>query len=146
MPLHLAILKQPYIDLILAGRKTVECRLTRNACAPFGRVGPGETILIKQSSGPIMALARAARVLSRQNLTHADVERLQRRYNDRICATSQFWQDRRNARYATLVWLEEVRTVPPFPYPRKGRQAWLVLGDDDRQRQPAISQMIGDLQ
>ena len=63
---HLAILKRAYLNLILAGEKTIECRLTRMAKPPFGVVKKGQRIYLKESSGPVRAVARAGKVISRQ--------------------------------------------------------------------------------
>jgi len=51
--LHLAILRQPYLDLIVDGTKTLESRFNTKRAAPFGRVAVGDLILLKGSGRPI---------------------------------------------------------------------------------------------
>ena len=54
---HLAILKKPYLDAILEGRKPVESRFTITKRAPFGQIFKGDKVFLKQSSGPVCATA-----------------------------------------------------------------------------------------
>lgn len=52
MDYHLVILKKPYLDLILAGEKTIELRLNRAKRPAGGRVRPGDRLFLKPSGGP----------------------------------------------------------------------------------------------
>ena len=62
MNYHLVILKKPYLDLILAGAKTIELRLTRAKRPACGRVRPGDRLFLKPSGGPVCGLAMAKNV------------------------------------------------------------------------------------
>ena len=128
---HLAIVKKPYLDLILSGVKTLECRLTRQRRAPYGRIATGHTILLKQSSGPVRAHAVAGRVLEVSGLTPRRIEQLRHRYNDVIMAEAAFWREKRRSRYACLIWLGHVEPVEPYCFIRthKSLSAWDVLAD-----------------
>ena len=128
---HLAILKRHYLDLILSGQKSVECRLTRVACAPFGRIAPGERVLLKQSSGPVRGQAVVEKILFFDDLTPRAVQKIRRGYNNLIQALPEYWESRQDCQYCTLVWLSEVRRVEPYRFPKKGMQAWVILEDQD---------------
>ena len=65
---HLAIIKRSYLNAIIAGKKTIELRLTKTRTAPFGRICKGDQIYLKASAGPVMATAAVARILKKQNL------------------------------------------------------------------------------
>jgi len=54
---HLVILKKPYLDAILSGRKRIESRFTRTKRYAFGRVLPGDELFLKVSSEHIGAVA-----------------------------------------------------------------------------------------
>ena len=41
---HLVIFKKAYLDLILQGKKTVECRLSQYKRPPFNAVASGDTL------------------------------------------------------------------------------------------------------
>jgi ASC-1-like (ASCH) protein len=125
---HVAILLRPYLRLILSGRKTVESRLTRTARPPFKRIAPDDVIYFKVSGGPFLAMATAARVEFHEALTPAKIDALYTRLNHAICGTPEHWQAKRQARYATFIWLRDVRPIasgPPIA-PSRG-PAWFVL-------------------
>jgi len=124
---HLAILLPRHLRLILSGHKTVECRLGQRSIPPHGFVDPDDIIWLKQSSGPIHGVARAERIRSYQDLDTATVQRLHRDYGQAICAEASFWRSHRYARYATLIWLEDVKPLPPFRIDKTDRRPWVVL-------------------
>lgn len=128
--LHVAVLLKPYLDLILGGEKTIECRLTIQNRAPFEQIEPGERIFFKQSAGPYRAVATAEHVLCEGDLTPRRVSELRRDYNEFIRGEPAFWRLKRSSRYATLVWLRDVAPVDvgPAVRPLQG-VAWLVLPD-----------------
>lgn len=129
--IHIAVLLKPYLDLVLTGEKTVECRLTQQALAPFELIEPGDRIYFKQSSGPYRATAITDEALFERDLTPRRVEEIKRDYNEFIRGEEEFWRIKRNSRYLTLIWLREVQPIsvgPEIP-PLQGR-AWTSLPDD----------------
>lgn len=134
--LHVAILRKPYLDLILSGTKTVESRLTRTLLPPFKAVTPGDRIYFKQSCGPFRAMARAGRAEYHADLCPGKVDALRRRHNGSVCGDESYWQSKSSARYASLISLEQVVPIdagPAMP-PSRGR-AWFVL---DRNADPCF--------
>jgi len=125
---HVAILKRAYLELVLAGRKTVECRLARVACPPYGRAAAGEVVWLKESCGPVRGRAVVERVQFREGLTAEEVEAIEREYERFILGGEAFWREKQGSRYATLVWLKDVRSIPARWLKRRwGMQAWLIL-------------------
>ncbi len=124
---HLAILLPRYLRLILSGHKTVECRIARRPIPPHGTIDPDDMIRLKQSGGPVYGVAQAARVKTYDDLDAADLQRLRRKNGRAICAEAGFWQAHRRARYATLIWLKDVRPLPPFRIEKTDRPPWVVL-------------------
>ncbi|RMH23959.1 MAG: ASCH domain-containing protein [Planctomycetota bacterium] len=132
---HLAIVRRPYLDLILAGEKTIESRLTKVRCAPYGRVAPGDVIFFKEPSGPVRARARAGRIREEAGLTPASVERLRRSLNGRILGERGYWDEKREARYACLIWLDTVAPTHDWPAtPKMNGRGWLCLGPGEPPR------------
>lgn len=123
---HTAILKRPYLNLILSGAKSIECRLTRIPCPPFGRVAPGEIVRLKESGGPVRGEAVVARVKFFENLTAAKIGRMEKKYNKQIMGTPDYWESRGDCRYCSLIWLKDVRPIEPYRIKHRGMQAWLV--------------------
>lgn len=95
---------------------------------PFQRVTPGDHIYFRAPGSPYAARAIIAQALHIADLTPAAIETLKARHNQHILAPDEYWATRRNARYATLVWLEQVQptsTGPALP-PLFGR-GWAVV-------------------
>jgi hypothetical protein len=124
--IHLAIFAEPFLSLILDGRKTVESRFSRNRCAPFGRVSDGDIILIKEVAGPICGLTLAKRTWF-YDLTLEPLGRIRDRYGASICADEAFWNSRRNAAYATLIELAETAVIQPLACDKRDRRGWVSL-------------------
>jgi len=127
MPIHIAILKRPYLDLIISGRKRLECRLTRVACPPFKKISSDQKVLLKQSAGPVRAQAVVEKVLFEENLTPARVDEIYRSYNDLILAQDDFWHNRRDCRYCSLIWLKNITPCSPYRLRTRGLKAWHIL-------------------
>lgn len=128
---HVAIFSPPFLDLILEGRKTIEGRFSKVRCAPFGVVKEGDTVLMKDSGGPVRGSFIVAKVESFDDLTSEKLEDLKAHYSDPLCAEadSQYWERRRSCRYATMLHVTQPRRLEqPFPFPKKDRRGWVVLG------------------
>ncbi len=131
MPIHVAILKRPYLKLILSGHKTVESRLTRNAPPPYNAIQTDERIFLKASSGPFMATALAGTIEQHSNLTPSDIKKLRKRHDTAVCGNDEYWQMKRESRFAVFVQLTQVEPIDVGPVYPKSMRAWHVV--DDRQ-------------
>ncbi len=129
MSIHVAILKRPYLKLILAGRKTVESRLTRTAQPPYGRIVTGERIFLKASAGPFMATALAGQVEQHDGLTPGAIARLQSRHNHAVCGDPAYWKLKRDSRFAVFIRLKQVEPIEVGPVYPKSMRAWHVLDE-----------------
>ncbi|MGB1124167.1 MAG: ASCH domain-containing protein [Phycisphaeraceae bacterium] len=129
--IHVAILKPGYIQAVLAGRKTIESRLTRTKQPPYGKVMPGERLYLKASGGPFMATAIAGKVRSFADMSPEDVLKLRKRYGKAIDGDDAYWDMKRDSKYATLIELKNTEqiTLGP-PYKVAYMKAWYVLEED----------------
>jgi hypothetical protein len=127
---HVAVLKRPYIVMVLAGQKTVESRLSKTACAPFGQVVAGERLFIKASGGPFMAMATAARVDTFEGLTPGRVDALRERYEPAVGGDDAYWHGKRSASFATMITLAQAEPMDVGPaFKPAYMKAWYVLDD-----------------
>lgn len=127
--IHLAILHARYIDAILLGDKTIESRLSRTRRAPFGIVHKGDIIFFKESGGPVRARARVKRALFLDDLDEAQVARVRDRYNADIGGDDAYWQSKRDARFASLIWLVSaapLAAADSINVPASNGHAWFV--------------------
>ena len=124
--IHLAIFTEPFLSKVLSGEKTVESRFSRNRCAPFGEIGDGDIILLKEVAGPICGLALARRIWC-YDLTNEPLERIRRRFGLEIGADEEFWGSRSEAAFATLIELEAPTTISPVLCNKRDRRGWVSL-------------------
>jgi hypothetical protein len=124
---HLAVMHEPYLSYVLAGRKSVESRFSRHRVAPFGQVGLGDLLLLKSQSGPVTGVARVAHVDS-YRLDPVIWASIRNRFSAALCVTDErFWVERREARYATLMRLAAALAVEPLVLEKRDRRPWVVL-------------------
>ena len=128
---HLVILKKPYLDLILDGRKRIELRLTKTRRPAFGRVFAGDRLFLKVSSGPVCAIATAEDVKNFENLRPNRILELKQRYNRYILGADGHWRDKSDSKFGYLVWLKDVRAIEPVRIRKKDWRAWVVLTEDN---------------
>ena len=86
MNYHLVILKKPYLDAILTGRKTVESRFYQTNQKFLSQIAPGDKLFLKASSGPVLAEATVADVKVYDNLNPAHIEQIKAKHNKQILA------------------------------------------------------------
>ncbi len=129
--IHVAVLVQQYLDLVLDGSKTIECRLTKQARAPFEAIEPGERIYFKRSAGPYAATAVCDHAIFESGLTPDRIEQLKRDYNHQIRGEDDYWDWKRDSRHASLIWLRDVEPTDTGPAirPLQG-VAWLTLEEE----------------
>jgi hypothetical protein len=126
---HLAVLKEPYLSYIMEGRKTIESRFSRRRVPPFDQVRHRDLLLLKCQSGPVVGVAEVAHaesyVLDPQTWSF-----IRERFSVALCAEDpDFWAERSEARYATLMKLSHVMPMKPIEVEKNDRRPWVVLGD-----------------
>ncbi len=129
MSIHVAILKRPYVRLILEGKKTVESRLMRSAQPPYRAIETGERLFIKASSGPFMATAIAGPVEQHEGLVPNDIHKLRRRHNRAVCGDDAYWVLKESSRFAVFIHLNDVEPIDVGPRYVKSMRAWHVVDD-----------------
>lgn len=125
--LHLAILVNPYLQLLLDGQKTIESRFSVQRRAPFDQVVEGDVILLKRSGGPILGIGIVAEACFYQ-VTPEVLKDIQAKYSEALGVREpSFWAARAQARFATLLRLEQVAAIMPLSYHKRDQRAWVIL-------------------
>ncbi|MEM1447067.1 MAG: hypothetical protein AAGF84_13495 [Planctomycetota bacterium] len=131
MSIHVAILKREYLRMVLSGQKTVESRLAKVRCPPFGKVVAGERLFFKASGGPFMATAIADEVHDYADQTPAQIDALCAQWNPAVCGPLAYWVDRRDRPFATMIRLRRVEPMDVGPkFAVQNMRAWYVLPDE----------------
>lgn len=131
--LHLAVLLEPFLGLLMDGTKTIESRFSRVRCAPYGCLNEGDVVAVKKAGGPVVGAFIAGPVTSCR-LTGHRLDELRELYSAQICATGQeFWAERADCTYATLVEVTHIRSLPAVAFPKKDRRGWVRLLPTERE-------------
>jgi hypothetical protein len=124
---HLAILIEPYLQLILSGKKTVESRFSLNRIAPFGVAKAGDVLVLKRAGGPVLGICE----VTKSHFYHLDpvvFSEIRRRFERRVCPMeADFWERRRVKRFASLLELGMVTSVTPVRLEKRDRRPWVIL-------------------
>lgn len=124
---HLVIMHEPYLSHVLAGRKKVESRFSRHCIAPFNQVEAGDVLLLKSLGGPVSAVAQIQHVES-YVLDPIVWASIKDRFALELCIEDEkFWDDRRDAHFATLMRLGPVLPIDPLAVDKRDRRSWVVL-------------------
>lgn len=126
---HIAILKQPFFDMVISGEKTIESRWSMVKVAPYKKVSVGDRILLKETGKDVTATANVKKVQFYE-LTPEIVEDIRIKYGKQI-KTDKFedWKSTLQKKYCTLIWLDEVTPVAPIKVKRSNGAGWIVLKD-----------------
>lgn len=124
---HLAIFVEPYLRLILEGKKTIESRFGVHRSAPHGRVQPGDVLFLKASGGPVVGLCQVGETWF-FDLRETSLATVRARFARELCAEDPaFWQARAHAKLATLMRVDHVVTLPPISIPKRDRRPWVII-------------------
>ena len=128
---HLVILKKPYMDAILAGRKTIESRFTRSRYSFISRVQKGDMLFLKESAGPVRGKARVSRARHFEDLTPAKMNDIKKQYSKNILGSDEHWKGKAGCRFGFLAWLEDVRPMKPTEIEKRDWRSWVVLTPEE---------------
>ncbi len=134
MKKHLAILHKPVIDAILAGSKTVESRFSEKKVAPFGVIGVGDLVFMKEPGGDIIGQFRVRKVFNYEGLTEKDVTKIFADFRREIGwgnpeEEAAFLTQKKAARFGTLIFIGESERLitSPVIFKKSDRRGWVVL-------------------
>lgn len=124
--IHLGIFSEPYLTCMLEGKKTVESRLSKNKIAPYNQIQKNEIVLVKKSSGNVVAYFTIKDVIF-FDLTNISINDIKANYSKYLCVSDDFWDLKKDSNYATLIFIEKIVKLTPFSIQKKGRQTWIKL-------------------
>lgn len=134
--LHLAVFVEPYLDLILTGKKTIESRFSINRCPPFQKTLKNDIILLKKSGGPIVGICQVEYVWS-YTLNRKLWDEIRLVHYKALCIEDEnFWKQKAKAKFATLLKVIKVVTLnTPIMLTKSDRRGWVVLYSPEKKQE-----------
>lgn len=124
--LHLGIFTEPYLTLMLNGKKTIESRFSKNKILPYNQISKDDIVIVKKSSGNVLAYFTIKKVLF-YDLNKVSKDEIKSIYNKQLCVDEDFWLAKKDSNYATLIFIDKIIELNPFHIDKKGMQTWLKL-------------------
>jgi len=116
-------------EKIFSGDKSIEGRFTKLKIAPFNQVGAGDLVYIKESGmKKIIGQFRVDRVIYFDHPRKSEIDEIKRKYLKELSVDKDFWWDRENINYISLIFIDRVQkfVVPPI-IKHSDRRGWVVL-------------------
>jgi len=126
--IHIAIFEKKLLKKVLSGEKRLESRFSKNRIAPYDVIENGDIIFLKETSGPIVAKAKAGIIKFFSHLSEDKVDLLRMEFQSDLCADEGFWEKKRSASFGTIIFLQDVKVIEPFNIEKRDRRPWVVLG------------------
>ena len=127
MRVHLAIFRQPYLNLILALRKTIELRLTMHRILPFEGIAIDDKIFLKESGKKIVGQAFCAKTLFKKLESPSQISKITEQYPQELRIEQGFLEAKLQCKYLSLIWLRDVTRIDPLPFVKHDQRTWLIL-------------------
>lgn len=124
---HLAIMKKGYIEKILRGEKTIESRFSVHKITPHERIQAGEKVYLQEVGKMVTASFEVGKVLFFRDLDERKIDRIRAEYGTQICADVAFWDAKKHARYATLIFVKNPTLEEPFRVHKRDRSAFKTI-------------------
>lgn len=123
---HIAILRQPFFDMILRKEKTIESRWSVNKIAPFEKVNVGDIIWLKETGKAVSASAVVDKV-EFYELSLEVIETIKLKYGKQI-GMDKFknLDELKNKRYCTLIWLKDVKKIKEKEVVKSHGSGWII--------------------
>ena len=129
MQKHLGIFDLSLAGKILSGEKTIDARFSKSKIAPYGQISVGDLVYVKLSGKDIIGQFRVKKVYSFEGLGEEEIREIREKYGEEIQASEQFWGEKGDCRYGTLIFIEGVIPLitSPITLTKKDLRGWVVL-------------------
>ena len=124
---HIGVFRQPYLDKIIKGEKTIESRFTKSKVPPFRKVHPNDLILMKESPGSIIGLARVSETKYFGPLLPGQARDVMDKYNQGLVLDDIFRQIKQDSIYVTLIYLDKPILIKPIVLIKSDRRSWISM-------------------
>lgn len=126
MRYHLAILRNPWYQYLIAGLKPIESRWYKRKLVPYERIDISDIIFPKCAGRSMVNYCVTLKGIA--NLEDHTADEL-RRLKEAICIDEDYIKkgEKEEKTYLTLLYVDKIyKLTKPFEYKQSGQQAWIV--------------------
>lgn len=124
--IHLGIFTEPCLSDMLNGKKTIESRFSKHQIIPYNQISKDDIVIVKKSGGNVIAYFTIKEILF-FNLKEYSINQIKNKYNKQLCVPDEFWIQKKDSNFATLIVIDKVIKLKPFAIHKKGMQTWIKL-------------------
>lgn len=124
--IHLGVFNEPCLTYMLNGKKIIESRISKNRIAPYNKITLDDIVVVKKSGGGVVAYFTIKEIIF-VDLNEVSINKIRDKYNKELCVSDEFWEQKKDASYATLMFIERLVKLDTFKVNKKGMQTWIVL-------------------
>lgn len=124
--IHLGVFSEPCLTYMLDGKKTIESRISKNRIAPYDKITSDDIVVVKKSGGGVVAYFTIKEIIF-VDLNDVSINDIREKYNNELCVSDEFWEQKKDASYVTLMFIDKLVKLNTFKIDKKGMQTWIVL-------------------
>lgn len=125
--IHLAVFTEPFLSLILSGKKTMESRFSINNVVPYRRVLPNDIVLIKKSGSAVVGFFIVKDVMYFSNLNKMKIDFVQNKYGSQLAWDIEFLSNKSYSKYLSLISFELVVKINPIETNKSDKTGWSIV-------------------
>ncbi len=123
---HLGIFVEPYLTYMLDGEKTIESRFSKKMIIPWNKIALDDIVFVKKSGGDVLAYFKI-KDLQFINLDEYSIQDIKKKYSKELCVNNEFWELKKDSKYATLIFIKEIVKIKPIKVTKKGMNSWIKI-------------------
>ncbi|MDE5888746.1 MAG: ASCH domain-containing protein [Bacilli bacterium] len=124
--IHLGVFSEPCLSYMLEGKKTIESRISKKRIAPYHNINKDDIVVVKKSGGGVVAYF-TIKDIKFIDLNKVSIKEIEATYSKELCVSDEFWEQKKDSSYATLMFIDKLVKVNSFKINKKGMQTWVVL-------------------
>lgn len=128
--IHLGVFSEPCLRYMLEGKKTIESRISKKKIAPYQKITKDDIVVVKKSGGGVVAYFTIKEVKF-IDLNEISINEINNKYNKELCVSEEFWEQKKDSSYATLIFIDRLVKLEPFKVNKRGMQTWIVLDNKE---------------
>ena len=93
---------------------------------PWNKIALDDIVFVKKSGGDVLAYFKI-KDLQFINLDEYSIQDIKKKYSKELCVNNEFWELKKDSKYATLIFIKEIVKIKPIKVTKKGMNSWIKI-------------------